>query len=190
VLSATPVLGGHAVALGGVVVGRTDLVESVFSFREINVATLDPMAAYLLLRGMKTLHLRVERQGSNAMTVARFLEEHPRVTAVNYPGLPSHPQHDVATRQMTGFGGMLSFALDGGIDAVRRFLPHLRFAHRAANLGAVETIVGPPATTSHVECTEEERAMLGIPEGLVRYSTGIEDIDDLIDDLAGALAAI
>jgi cystathionine gamma-synthase len=188
--SATKFLGGHADALGGVVVGRTDLVESVFSYREINGATLDPMAAYLLLRGMKTLHLRVERQGSNAMTVARFLEEHPRVTAVNYPGLPSHPQHDVATRQMTGFGGMLSFALDGGIDAVRRFLPHLRFAHRAANLGAVETIVGPPATTSHVECTEEERAMLGIPEGLVRYSTGIEDIEDLIDDLAGALAAI
>lgn len=188
--SATKFLGGHADALGGAVVGRADLVEQVFRYREINGATLHPMAAYLLLRGMKTLHLRVERQSSNAMTVARFLEGHPKVTTVNYPGLESHPQHDIAGKQMTGWGGMLSFALEGDLDAVKRLLPHLRLAHRAANLGAVETTVGPPATTSHVECTPEERAALGIPEGLVRYSAGIESPDDLIADLAQALAAV
>ena len=188
--SATKFLGGHADALGGAVVGRGDLVEEVFRYREINGATLHPEAAYLLLRGMKTLHLRVERQSANAMAVARFLEAHPRVTTVNYPGLESHPQHEIAKRQMSGWGGMLSFALDGDLDAVKQFLPHLRLAHRAANLGAVETTVGPPATTSHVECTPEERAALGIPEGLVRYSAGIESADDLIADLDQALAAI
>ena len=99
----------------------------------------------------------------------------------------SHPQHDIAAAQMSGFGGMLSFAIEGGLDAVKSFLPHLRLAHRAANLGAVETTVGPPATTSHVECTPEERAALGIPEGLVRYSAGIEDTADLLADLAQAL---
>ena len=188
--SATKFLGGHADALGGVVAGRADLVEAVFRYREINGATLHPEAAYLLLRGMKTLHLRVERQSANTMAVAEFLEAHPRVTTVNYPGLASHPGHEIAKRQMSGWGGMLSFALDGDLDAVKTFLPHLRLAHRAANLGAVETTVGPPATTSHVECTPEERAALGIPEGLVRYSAGIENIDDLIADLDQALAVL
>jgi cystathionine gamma-synthase len=188
--SATKFLGGHADALGGVLAGRQDLVEKVYSYREINGATLHPMAAYLLLRGMKTLHLRVERQAFNALAVANFLEGHERVTQVNYPGLASHRQHDVAARQMKGFGGMLSFELDGGLDAVKRFIPHLRFAHRAANLGAVETTIGPPATTSHVECTPEERALLGIPEGLVRYSAGIEHIDDLLADLDRAFASM
>ncbi len=188
--SATKFLGGHADALGGVVVGRQDLVDVVYHYREINGAALDPMAAYLLLRGMKTLQLRVERQGANARVVSEYLENHPKVTAVHYPGLASHPQHDVAARQMRGFGGMLSFSLDGDFAAVARFLPRLRMAHRAANLGAVETIVAAPATSSHVECTPEERAALGIPEGLVRYSTGIEDVDDLVADLEQALDAV
>lgn len=188
--SATKFLGGHADALGGVVVGSEDLVRGVYHYREINGATLHPMAAYLLLRGMKTLHLRVERQGANAQRIAEYLEAHPKIPVVNYPGLVSHPQHEVALRQMRGFGGMLSFGLDGGLDAVRRFLPGLRLANRAANLGSVETIVGPPATTSHVECTAEERAALGIPEGLIRYSTGIEDVEDLLEDLDGALARV
>jgi cystathionine gamma-synthase len=188
--SATKFLGGHADALGGVVVGSESLVHDVYHYREINGATLHPMAAYLLLRGMKTLHLRIERQGENAMKIARHLETHPKVPVVNYPGLASHPHHDIAVRQMRGFGGMLSFGLDGGLDAVRRFLPALRLANGAANLGSVETIVGPPATTSHVECTTEERAVLGIPEGLIRYSAGIEDVDDLLEDLDRALAAV
>jgi cystathionine gamma-synthase len=188
--SATKFLGGHADALGGVVVGSVELIERIFGYREINGATLHPMAAYLLLRGMKTLHLRVERQSANAATIADHLEGHPKVTRVNYPGLASHPQHDLAARQMRGFGGMLSFSLGDDLEAVRRFLPRLRLAHAAANLGSVETIVGPPATTSHVEVTAEGRARLGIPEGLVRYSTGIEDVADLLADLDGALDAV
>ncbi|MFZ0012502.1 MAG: cystathionine gamma-synthase family protein [Acidimicrobiia bacterium] len=188
--SATKFLGGHADALGGVVVGSGDLIETVYHYREINGATLDPMAAYLLLRGMKTLQLRVERQGQNAMEIARYLEGHPKVSVVNYPGLASHPQHEIARRQMRGFGGMLSFSIGDDLDAVRKFLPHLHLAHAAANLGSVETIVGPPATTSHVEVPAHERAALGIPEGLVRYSTGIEDVSDLLADLESALAAI
>ncbi len=188
--SATKYLGGHADALGGAVVGREDLVETVYGYREINGATLDPMAGYLLLRGMKTLALRVERQNQNAGAVARHLEKHPKVERVNYPGLASHPDHAVAARQMRGFGGMLSFSLGPDLEPVRRFLPHLRYAHAAANLGAVETIVGPPATTSHVEVPEDERAALGIPEGLIRYSAGIEDVEDLIDDLDRALDAV
>ena len=137
---------------------------------------------------MKTLALRVERQNLNALTIARHLQGHPAVSAVFYPGLETHPGHEVARRQMPGgFGGVLSFQLHGDFEAVRRFLPRLRLAHRAANLGAVETIVAPPATGSHVELTTDQRAALGIPESLVRYSCGIEDVRDLILDLDAAL---
>jgi cystathionine gamma-synthase len=188
--SATKFLGGHADALGGVVVGSEDLIGRIYHYREINGATLDPMAAYLILRGMKTLELRVERQGQSAQRIAQYLADHPKVTSVNYPGLPSHPQHEIAKRQMRGFGGMLSFSLGDDLDMVRKFIPRLELAHAAANLGSVETIVGPPATTSHVEVPAEERAALGIPEGLIRYSTGIENVDDLIADLDSALEGI
>jgi cystathionine gamma-synthase len=186
--SATKYLGGHADALGGVVCGRKDLVDPIYHYREINGATLHPMAAYLILRGMKTLALRIERQNESALQIAQYLESHPAIERVYYPGLVSHAGHQIARRQMRGFGGMLSFMLkENSLDAVRRFLPRLRFAHATANLGAVETIVGPPATTSHVECTAKERAQLGIPEGLIRYSTGIENVSDLISDLEHAL---
>jgi cystathionine gamma-synthase len=186
--SATKFLGGHADALGGVICGSRDLVKQVYHFREINGATLHPMAAYLLLRGMKTLHLRVARQNESALEIARFLFEHPGVGRVHYPGLETHDNYEIACRQMRGFGGMLSFELrENTLDAAKRFLPRLKFAHAAANLGAVETIVGMPATTSHVECTAQERAAMGIPEGLIRYSTGIEDVRDLIADLKQAL---
>lgn len=186
--SASKYLGGHADALGGVICGSKDLVQKVYHYREINGATLAPMDAYSLLRGMKTLKLRVERQNDNAMAVAKFLEAHPMVDSVNYPGLTSHPSHEIARAQMKGFGGMLSFSVKGGLDAIKQFLPKLQYAHMAANLGCVETVVGPPVTTSHVECTAEERAAAGIPEGLVRYSAGIEDIEDLIADLEQALS--
>jgi cystathionine gamma-synthase len=187
--SASKYLGGHADALGGVLCGPGELVQRVYHYREINGAALDPFAAYLLLRGLKTLELRVARHNENAMKVARFLEGHPDVERVFYPGLESHPQHELARRQMRGFGGMLSFSLVGGYEAVRAFLPRLQFVHRAANLGAVETTVGPPATTSHVESSARERAAMGIPESLVRYSTGIEHAEDLISDLDNALSA-
>ncbi|MEM7344334.1 MAG: cystathionine gamma-synthase family protein [Chloroflexota bacterium] len=188
--SATKFLGGHADALGGVICGRKDLVDRVYHYREINGATLHPMAAYLLLRGMKTLELRIRQQNESAMQIATFLENHPAIEQVFYPGLESHSGHEIASEQMRGFGGMLSFMLkENSFDAVRRFVPRLRFAHAAANLGAVETTIGPPATTSHVECTAEERAAMGIPESLIRYSTGIENVEDLIRDLEQALTA-
>lgn len=186
--SATKFLGGHADALGGVLCGDPELVRRVFHFREITGASLDPMAAYLLIRGMKTLDLRIRRQNESALAIARWLRDQPAVSTVFYPGLEAHPQHEIAARQMRGFGGVLSFSLKAGDEAIRRVLPRLRLAHRAANLGAVETIVGTPATTSHVECTAEERRAMGIPEGLIRYSVGIEDTSDLITDLERALS--
>lgn len=187
--SATKFLGGHADALGGAICGSKDLVQQIYHYREITGAALGPMSAYLLLRGMKTLHLRIRQQNESAQRVAEFLSNHPLVERVFYPGLESDPGHAIAKRQMSGYGGVLSFMLRGGFDAVRSFLPKLKYAHLAANLGSVETIAGPPRTTSHVECTPEERQAMGIPEGLVRYSVGIEDTADLIADLARALAA-
>ena len=189
--SASKYLGGHADALGGVICGNKDLVKKVYHYREINGATLAPMDAYNLLRGMKTLKLRVERQNESAMLIATFLENHPLVDQVNYPGLESHPAHEIAKEQMNGgYGGMLSFSVKGGLDSIKKFIPKLKYAHMAANLGCVETVVGPPLTTSHVECSAEERKAAGIPEGLVRYSTGIEDVADLIADLEQAFKEI
>lgn len=188
--SATKFLGGHADALGGVVCGSRELVERIYHYREITGATLDPTAAYLLLRGMKTLHLRVRQQNESALKIARFLESHPFVRSVYYPGLESNEGHAVAARQMRGFGGVLSFTLRGDFETVKAFLPRLRLAHLAANLGTVETVAGPPATTSHVECTPAEREAMGIPETLIRYSVGIEDPDDLIRDLTQALDGV
>ena len=186
--SATKYLGGHGDVLGGAVCGSAELVGRVFHYRQITGAALDPMAAFLLIRSMKTLALRIERQNESALRIARWLQDQPAVATVYYPGLETHPHHDIAARQMSGYGGVLSFMLEGGFEAVKRVLLKLCLAHRAANLGAVETIAGPPATTSHVECTPEEREAMGIPEGLIRYSVGIEDAGDLIADLKQALA--
>lgn len=188
--SATKFLGGHADALGGVVCGSKELIEQIYHYREINGATLDPWAAYLLLRGMKTLKLRVEQQAKNAMAIAKFLLDEDLVEEVYYPGLKTHLHYDIAKKQMKGFGGMLSFSLKGGMDAVKILLPALKYANRAANLGAVETTYGPARTTSHVECTPEERAAMGIPDGLVRISAGIEDTEDLIQDLTQAFEVL
>ncbi len=188
--SATKFLGGHADALGGAACGRKELVEKIYHYREINGATMDPMAAYLMIRGMKTLHLRLKQSCDSALKIAKYLQSHEQVDQVFYPGLEDHPGHDIAKKQMRQFGGMLSFSMKGGLDAVREFLPKLKYANRAANLGAVETTVGPARTTSHVENTPEERAELGIPESLVRYSVGIEDTQDLINDLEQAMAHI
>jgi cystathionine gamma-synthase len=176
--------------MGGVMCGSRELIRKVFHFREINGATLDAMSAYLLLRGLKTLELRVLRQNENAMRIARFLDEHPKIESVFYPGLESHRGHEIAKRQMRGYGGMLSFAVHGGFDAVRTVLHHLKLAYLAASLGAVETLAAPPRTSSHVEVAADQRARLGIPESLIRYSVGIEDADDLIADLSQALAAV
>lgn len=188
--SATKYLGGHSDVMGGLVCGGSDLIQRIFQFREINGASLHANAAYFIIRGMKTLELRVQRQNQNALHIARFLQGHSKVKDVYYPGLESHPGHAIAKQQMSGFGGMLGFTLRGGFDEVKRFLEKLQFAHRAASLGSVSTLVGPPKTTSHVETTVSQRAELGIPESLIRYSAGIENSEDLIDDLDTALSSV
>lgn len=188
--SATKFLGGHADALGGVVCGSKELIEPIYHYREINGATMDPWAAYLILRGMKTLKLRMKEQTKNAKAIAKFLQAQDLVEDVFYPGLETHKGHEIAKEQMNDFGAMMSFSLKGGMDAVKLLLPNLKFANRAANLGAVETTYGPARTTSHVECTPEERAAMGIPEGLVRISVGIEEEEDLIQDLEQAFAIL
>ncbi|MCE5209508.1 MAG: PLP-dependent transferase [Chloroflexi bacterium] len=188
--SATKYLCGHGDLLGGVVVGSTELVKKIYEFRELTGPMLDAFSAFLLLRSLKTLGLRVERQNANAMAMARFLEAQPQVKSVFYPGLESNKGHEIAKKQMRGFGGILSFDLKGGYQAVKAVLNNLKYAYLAANLGQVETVVGPPATTSHVELTAEERSAAGIPEGLIRYAVGIEDIEDLQADMTQALAKI
>jgi cystathionine gamma-synthase len=188
--SATKYLCGHSDAMGGLLAGNKELVQKVFHFREINGASLQADPAYMIARGMKTLELRVSRQNESAMKIARYLKSHSKVSDVFYPGLETHIGHDIAKSQMRGFGGMLSFALDGGYDLVEKFLPSLKLVHLAASLGSVSTLAGPPRTTSHVELTEEQRALLGIPESLIRYSVGIESVDDLLQDLEDGLKKI
>ena len=188
--SATKYLCGHSDAMGGVLAGKAELVEKVFRFREINGASLQADPAYMIARGMKTLELRIERQNASAMIIAQYLKAHSRVQEVFYPGLDTHPGHAIAKAQMSGFGGMMSFSLNGTYDDVKKFLPRLRFVHLAASLGSVSTLAGPPRTTSHVELTEEQRALLGIPESLIRYSVGIENVEDLIADLDQALGSL
>lgn len=190
VYSATKFLGGHSDVMGGVVCGPEDLVDDIFHFREINGASLAPKSASLLTRGLKTLELRILRHNENAQQIAELLSDHPMVEEVFYPGLSGHRNHDVARRQMSGFGGVLSFTLRGGFESVRQFLNALKRAHRAASLGSVSTLAGPPATTSHVELTAEERAAAGIPESMVRYSVGIENAEDLIADLRTGLEQV
>lgn len=185
--SATKFLCGHSDAMGGLLAGKKELVQKVFHFREINGASLQADPAYMIARGMKTLELRIERQNASAMRIAQYLKAHDKVTDVFYPGLESHQGHAIAAAQMRGFGGMMSFSLAGGWEAVKKFLPSLQLVHLAASLGSVSTLAGPPRTTSHVELTAEQRSMLGIPEGLVRYSVGIENVDDLLEDLDAAL---
>lgn len=185
--SATKYLCGHSDALGGLLAGKKELVQKVFQFREINGASLQADPAYMIARGMKTLELRIERHNASALKIAQYLKTHNKVSDVFYPGLETHTGYGIAKKQMRGFGGMMSFALKDGWKAVKQFLPSLKLAHLAASLGSVSTLAGPPRTTSHVELTEEQRKQLGIPEGLIRYSVGIENVDDLLNDLDEAL---
>ncbi|MGN6213050.1 cystathionine gamma-synthase family protein [Parafilimonas sp.] len=188
--SATKYLCGHSDAMGGLIAGKKELVQKVFQFREINGASLQADPAYMIARGMKTLELRIERQNASALKIAEFLKANDKVSDVFYPGLETHKGHDIAKKQMRGFGGMMSFVLNGGWNSVQKFLPALKLVHRAASLGSVSTLAGPPRTTSHVELTEAQRKQLGIPEGLIRYSVGIENVDDLLNDLDEALKLV
>jgi len=187
--SATKFLCGHSDALGGLVCGNKEIIEKIYHFREINGACLDPHPAYMILRGIKTLALRMERHNYNALELSKWLSEHTQISKVFYPGYSDHKGYDLARKQMTGFGGVLSFSIKDE-STIPTFISNLQFAHAAAHLGSVDTIVGPPKTTSHVENTPEERSQLGIPENLIRCSVGIEHIDDIKNDFNQALNAI
>jgi methionine-gamma-lyase len=188
--SATKYLGGHSDVLGGCAVTNADLGARLWHKRTLLGGCLDPFAAWLLLRGAKTLALRVERQNANAMALAKALERHPAVARVHYPGLGSHPQHELTQRQMAGAGGMLSFELVGGRTAGERLVSSTRIALLAVSLGGVETLIEHPASMSHALLSDEELMHAGISPGLVRMSVGIEDAGDLIADLEHALRCL
>jgi cystathionine beta-lyase/cystathionine gamma-synthase len=188
--SLTKALGGHSDLLGGAVVGPRERVEKARALLKVLGGCLDPHAAFLVLRGLKTLHLRVERQCANALALARHLEGKDKVRRVLYPGLPSHPGHDVARRQMSGFGGIVSLVLEGGLAAAERFYDGLRLAARAASLGSVETLVSLPVHTSHHGMSEVEMRDAGVEPGMVRVSLGVEDAADILEDVDRALAGV
>jgi len=185
--SATKYLGGHNDLLAGAVLGSRDLVSAIRSLQGITGAVVDPFAAYLLVRGLKTFALRMERQNANAQAVAEFLAGHPVVEAVHYAGLRTHPEHDIAQKQMRGFGGVVSFEVRGDLDAATRVVDACTIPYLAVSLGGVESLVEQPAIMSFYELTTEERLEIGIKDNLIRYAVGIEDADDLIADLAQAL---
>jgi len=188
--SATKYFGGHNDLLAGAVLGSTELVDGIRSLQAVTGAIVDPLGAYLLVRGLKTFALRIARQNANAQALAEFLAKHPRVVAVHYAGLPTHPHHEVARRQMHGFGGVVSFEVAGDLEATSRVVDACRIPQIAPSLGGVESLIEQPALMSFYELTTEERRMVGIKDNLIRYSVGIEDTDDLIADLAAALEQI
>ncbi len=186
--SATKYLNGHSDIVAGVVIGSAEQVEQIRHTANRFGGTLDPHTCFLLHRGLATLALRVGRQNSNALALARFLEQNPAVARVSYPGLESHPQHALASRLLDGFGGMLNVELEGGLESARAFMRRIRIPVKAPSLGGVESLVTRPATTSHAGMSPEERARAGIGDGLIRISVGIEAIEDLTADFGQALA--
>jgi cystathionine gamma-lyase len=187
--SATKYLGGHSDLIGGtLVVNRKDLFEQLAFLQNAVGGVPGPMDAWLVLRGLKTLAIRMREHERNASAIAIFLSEHKKVAQVNYPGLPSHPQHALATRQMSGFGGMISFEVKGGLEPARRVVERTRLFTLAESLGGVESLIELPAAMTHASIPAETRRAHGVADGLVRISVGIEDIADLISDLDRALA--
>jgi cystathionine beta-lyase/cystathionine gamma-synthase len=186
--SGTKYLNGHTDIVAGAVIGRAELVERITHTLNHLGGILDPHACFLLHRGMKTLAVRVRHQNESALKVARWMEQHRAITHVNYPGLESHSNHLRACELFDGFGGVLSFELEGGLDAARRFIDRVTIPINAPSLGGVETLITRPATTSHSGMTPADRARAGISDGLVRLSVGLESSDDLIEDFETALA--
>jgi cystathionine gamma-lyase/cystathionine beta-lyase/cystathionine gamma-lyase/homocysteine desulfhydrase len=188
--STTKFLNGHSDSVGGVVVAtRDDHIEWLRFVQNAEGAILGPMDAWLVLRGTKTLPVRMERHNANAMVLAEYLASHPKVARVHYPGLSSHPQHSLARRQMRGFGGLISFEL-GSFERARTLLNHVRLLALAESLGGVETLISHPATMTHASVPADRRRQIGITDDMVRISVGIEDVDDLKDDLDQALARL
>jgi len=188
--STTKYLNGHSDCTGGVaVLARPEDADKIYFIQRSAGAGLAPMDCFLTSRGIKTLAVRMERHDANGMAIAKFLHGHPKVERVVYPGLPSHPQHEVAKRQQRGFGAMLSFDL-GSLDAARKLLNHVKLCSLAESLGGVETLISHPAMMTHASIPPDIRKKIGITDGLVRLSVGIEDVEDLIADLSGALDKI
>lgn len=187
--STTKYLNGHGSSIGGVLLGRDleFMKTKVWKWHVLLGGNANPFDCYLLIQGMKTLELRMERHCENAMAVAQYLEKHEQVEKVMFTGLPSHPDHAVAKKQMKNFGGMLSFEVKGGIDAGVRFINRLQLCTRAVSLGTLDTLVSHPASMSHVGVPKAEREAYGITDGLIRMSVGIENIEDIIADLEQAL---
>ncbi|KAK9066924.1 hypothetical protein SSX86_014248 [Deinandra increscens subsp. villosa] len=188
--SATKYLGGHNDVLAGCVSGSTEIVSQVRNIHHVLGGTLNPNAAYLIIRGMKTLKLRVQQQNSTAQRMAEVLEAHPKVKHVYYPGLQSHPEHELAKKQMTGFGGVVSFEVDGDITTTIKFIDSLKIPYIAPSFGGCESIVDQPAIMSYWDLSQSERAKYGIMDTLVRFSFGVEDYEDLEADVLQALEAI
>ncbi len=186
--SATKYLNGHSDMVGGVAIaGNEELAEKLAFLQNSVGAIAGPFDAFLGLRGLKTLHLRMQAHCANALALAEWLESHPAIEKVIYPGLPSHPQHDLAKRQMPGFGGIITILVKGGLDGARRMLERCRIFALAESLGGVESLIEHPAIMTHASVPAEQRARLGIDDNLVRLSVGVEDLDDLKADLQQAL---
>jgi len=186
--STTKYISGHNQIIGGIIITNDDDLQEKMKFVQKTIGAVpSPFDCWLTLLGVKTLHLRMERHATNAQAVAEFLESHPKVEKITYPGLPSHPQFDIAKEQMSGFSGMISFELKGGIPAGKTLMNSVELCSLAESLGAVETMVTHPATMTHVDVPEKERHARGLTDGLVRISVGIEDSDDIIGDLEKAL---
>ncbi|KAK4783178.1 hypothetical protein SAY86_007552 [Trapa natans] len=188
--SATKFIGGHNDVLAGCISGPLNLVSQIRNLHHILGGALNPNAAYLIIRGMKTLHLRVQQQNSTAQTMAEILEAHPKVKRVYYPGLPGHPEHHIAKKQMTGFGGVVSFEVDGDLMRTIKFVDSLKIPYIAPSFGGCESIVEQPAIMSYWDLNQSERASYGMLDNLVRFSFGLEDIQDLKADILQALDAI
>jgi cystathionine beta-lyase/cystathionine gamma-synthase len=185
--STTKYLGGHADLMGGVVVGRRGFIAKVKGLAKHLGGCADPFAAFLLERSLKTFDLRVNRQTDNAMQLARALEKHPKVSRVLYPGLRSHPQHTLAKKQMSGFGGMVTVEVKGGVKAAVRVCDNLKVAVNAMSLGGVETLVSIPVYSSHINMSAAELKSHGVTPGMIRISVGVEGVEDLIADFRQAL---
>lgn len=185
--SATKWIDGQGRTLGGVIVGREDLINEIYLFCRNTGPTLSPFNAWVLSKSLETLEVRMERHAASAFRIATTLEGHPKISWLKYPFLPSHPQHEIAMRQMTSGGGILCFELKGGLEAGRRFLNALEMLSMTANLGDTRSIASHPASTTHSKLTEEERLVANITPGLVRISVGLEHIEDILADIESAL---
>lgn len=186
--SATKMIDGQGRVLGGVAVGRSDLIRDIYLFSRNTGPSLSPFNAWVLSKSLETLAVRLEKHCENALKVAMFLESHPKISRVKYPFLKSHPNYEVAKKQMRLGGNIVAFEIEGGIEAGRKFLNHITMCSLSPNLGDTRTIVTHPASTTHSKLTEEERLEVGITPGLVRCSVGLEDVEDIIQDLKQALA--